>query len=203
VLTLSVDKTVVELVLIFVITFASNATPFFGVSYTLISTTFLLAVGVSPASFALVIVLTGVGAALAKLLIYYGALGFSGRLQRNKNVRLLSRWMSHRSFLAALFLAAFVPVLPLDDYIYIGAGANRAKLPQMLAVTLVAKIAKSGFEISLELLGILKVSSILNMFNITSVELGVALSVLFLVLGVVIYEADWEKILRRLVARPT
>lgn len=149
----------------------------------------------NPLSFTLVVTITGVGAALAKVLIYYGALGFGGRLRRNRNVRLLSRWMNTKSFLLSLFITAFIPILPLDDYLYIGAGANRARLPEMLAVTISAKIAKSAFEISLELLGIIRVTDYLRVLGITSVELSLLLSVLFLVLGVILYELDWERIL--------
>ncbi|PSO08894.1 hypothetical protein B9Q04_03170 [Candidatus Marsarchaeota G2 archaeon BE_D] len=149
----------------------------------------------NPLSFTLVVITTGIGAALAKALIYYGALGFGGRLRRNRNVRLLSRWVNKKSFLLSLFIAAFIPILPLDDYLYIGAGANRARLPGMLAVTISAKIAKSAFEISLELLGIIRVANYLRVFGITSVELSVLLSLFFLVLGVALYELDWERIL--------
>lgn len=190
-----------ELLLILLITFVSNATPFFGVSYTLLSTAFLLSVGVSPLGFILVVVVTGVGAAAAKVLMYYGALGFGGRLRRNRNIRLLSAWMRRRSFLVALFLAAFIPILPLDDYMYIGAGANRARLPIMLAVTLPAKIAKSAFEIALEILGIIKVSGILEVFGISGVELSVIFAFFFLVLGVIVYTVDWEAFLRALKIR--
>lgn len=195
---MSLDEVVWELILIFLITFASNATPFFGVSYTLVSTAFLLSVGVTPISFATVVVLTGIGAAAAKLVMYYGALGFSSKLRKNRNIRLLSSWMGRRSFYVALFVAAFIPVLPLDDYMYIGAGANRAGLRGMLAVTLLAKLAKSAFEISLEVLGIIRVASILESFGISGVELSVILSILFLVLGVFVYTVDWEKLLRGL-----
>lgn len=189
------------LLFIFFITFVSNATPFFGVSYTLVSTAFLLAVGANPLTFLAVVLVTGVGAAAAKSVMYYGALGFGPKLRTNRNIRLLSAWMSRRSFLVALFVAAFVPVLPLDDYIYIGAGANRAKLSVMLAVTLAAKIAKSAFEISLELLGIIKVSGVLEFFGISGFELSIILTVFFLVLGVVVYKVDWEKVLRALKIR--
>ncbi len=192
---LNVDNTLTELLFIFIITFASNATPFFGVSYTLLSTTFLLIYGVNPVSFTLVVVITGIGAALAKALIYYGALGFGGRLRRNRNVSLLSKWVNTKSFLLSLFITAFIPILPLDDYLYIGAGANRARLHEMLAVTISAKIAKSAFEISLELLGIIRVADYLRVLGITSVELSVLLSVFFLVLGIILYELDWGRIL--------
>lgn len=194
-LNLNLDYMLSELLLIFIITFASNTTPFFGVSYTLLATTFLLISGVNPLSFTLVVIITGIGAALAKALIYYGALGFGGRLRRNRNVRLLSRWVNTKSFLFSLFIAAFIPILPLDDYLYIGAGANRARLPEMLAVTISAKIAKSAVEISLELLGIIRVTDYLRVLGITSVELSVLLSLFFLVLGVILYELDWERIL--------
>jgi membrane protein DedA with SNARE-associated domain len=190
----------VELVVLFLVTFASNATPFFGVSYTLISTSYLLLVGVNAESFILVVATTGLGAALAKTLIYFGGLGFGGKLRNNRNVRLLSVWIKRRSFYVALFVAAFIPVLPLDDYIYIGAGANKAKLSSMLLVTFAAKIAKSAFEISLELYGILNITGYLKSLNINGFELSVILSVFFVVLGVVVYRLDWGGLVDRLKA---
>ncbi|MEM0121255.1 MAG: hypothetical protein QW429_01395 [Thermoprotei archaeon] len=200
-MSVNADNMVFELLLILLVTFVSNATPFFGVSYTLLSTSFLLFSGVNPFNFTLVVLTTGISAALAKTLMYYGALGFSGSLKKNKNIRLFSGWINTKSFLLALFIAAFIPILPLDDYIYIGAGANRAKLSQMLTITISAKIAKSVFEISLELLGIISITDYLQVLGISAVELSIILSVFFVVLGVVLYKLDWENILGRITKR--
>jgi len=182
---------------LFAITFVSNASPFFGVSYTLISVAFLLQIGVTPMGYVLVVIVTGTAAGTAKTAIYYGALGFRGKLIKNKNVVLLANWLGRKSFYTTLLIAAFIPVLPLDDYIYIGAGANRARILPMLTVTVVAKIAKSAFEIALELAGILRISSYLNLLGLSSLYLSLILSVFFVALGIVVYKVDWQRFLHK------
>ena len=134
------------------VSLVSNATPFFGASYTLIATTELIAFGFSVDAFVLVVFVTAAGAAIGKLVIYGTAKGFKGRLSRNKNVRLLERWLQDRRFLIAVFVAAVVPLLPLDDYIYIGAGAAKTRLAPMFSVTIAAKLIKSAFEIGTRVL---------------------------------------------------
>ena len=132
---------------------------------------------------------TAIGATLGKVLIYGGAFELHKSLQKNKNVRLLGMWIGKRGFYSALFITAIIPALPLDDYVYIGAGANRARLTPMLGVTFTAKLVKSAFEIFLEFTGILGVSTFLEL---SPLELSILLSVLFIVLGFVIYKVDWE-----------
>ena len=95
-------------------------------------------------------VVTALGVAFAKAIIYAGGLGFRTKLVKNRNVQLLGEWLGYRSFYTALFIAAAIPVLPLDDY-YIGAGANKGTLGYMMGVTVVAKLIKSSVEIPLEL----------------------------------------------------
>jgi hypothetical protein len=180
---------------IVVVSFIANATPFFGVSYTLLATSFLLEFGFTPGLLLLVILVTGVSAAVAKCVIYYSALGFGSLLKRNRNIGLFRRWLSRRSFLVTLFLTAFIPILPLDDYLYIGGGANRAKLSVMLFVTLIAKLLKSAFEISVEVLGLIRISTFTSTFGITAFDLSIASSVFFVLLGVALFKVDWEHLI--------
>lgn len=183
---------------LFGISFITNATPFFGASYTLIATAELISSGFSPGNFFVFVLITGLGATLAKIVLYSGALGLRKELTKNKNIRLLHEWLLKRSFFVALSITAFVPALPLDDYIYIGAGANKAKLAPMLGVTFVAKLAKSAVEIFLEFNGIVDISAITrNIFALSSLEFSIILSVFFVILGIVLYKLDWESILRK------
>ena len=115
-----------SILFLFVIAFISNATPFFGASYTLLATTVLFAYGFTINAFVLVVLVTAIGASLAKLVLYYGGKSAKGQLRKNRNVNLLERWLRHRSFLAVVFVTAVIPGLPLDDYVYIVAGANSA-----------------------------------------------------------------------------
>jgi hypothetical protein len=176
------------------ISFASNALPFFGASYTLLATSELMALGFSVENFLLIVAVTAIGATLAKIILYSGALGLRKQLIKNKNMSLLGLWLQRRSFYLALFLTAIVPALPLDDYIYIGAGANKAKLAPMIGLTLVAKIGKSLAEIYVEFTGILGISEILK---VSGLEFSLFLSALFIVLGVVLYKLDWESLLKK------
>lgn len=188
----SFDLTILEL---FAISFVSNATPFFGAPYTLLSTSFLIAVGPSAFNFVVVVVVTAIGASVAKTVIYGGGAGFRRRLEKNRNVRLIGEWLGKRSFYVSLFIAAAFPILPLDDYIYIGAGANKGRLTPMIAVTFLAKIVKGTFEIYLELKGILLVSHYTEIIGVSPLELSVLASIFFVLLGFAIYSVDWSRVL--------
>ena len=182
------------LVFLFVISLVSNATPFFGASYTFIATTYLLELGFDLNSFLLVVFVTALGATTGKIFIYLGAFGLRGKLQGNKNIRLLGRWLGRAGFYLALFVTALIPILPLDDYVYLGAGANKARLTPMLGVTFLAKLSKSAFEILLEISGITGISFITYQYlGLSRLDLSVILSVFFIILGIGIYKLDWEK----------
>jgi membrane protein DedA with SNARE-associated domain len=181
------------LIPLFLFSLIANATPFFGASYTILATTELLANGVNLDNFALVVFVTALGASLGKAVIYAGAELFQGRLKKNKNVRLLGQWLGKTGFYLALFVTALIPALPLDDYVYLGAGANNARLPPMLGVTFLAKLVKSAFEILLELSGIIGISRY-HFLGLSRLDLSIFLSVVFVILGIVIYKVDWEPI---------
>lgn len=181
---------------LFVVSLVSNASPFFGASYTVIATTALVGFGFSPEAFLLVVLATAAGAAMGKLVIYTGAGAFNRQLSGNKNVQLIARWINHRRFLVAVFISAVIPLLPLDDYIYIAAGAAKARLAPMVSVTVVAKVIKSVVEIELEFLGIVNVAGIArHAFGITSFDLSIILTVAFVALGVILFKVDWSRFL--------
>jgi hypothetical protein len=185
-----------SLVGLFVLSLVSNATPFFGASYTLIAATELVSFGFSVDAFVFVVGITAAGAAIGKLVIYEGARGFNRQLSRNKNAQLFSRWLQHRLFLVAVFVTAVVPLLPLDDYIYIGAGAAKAKLVPMLSVTIAAKLVKSAFEIGLEFLGIHWVANLtMHFLGLSRVEFSIFLTAGMVVLGIFLFKYDWERFL--------
>lgn len=186
-----------SLVGLFVVSLVSNATPFLGASYTLIATTELIAFGYSLDAFILVVVVTAAGAAIGKLIIYGAAKGVKGWLSRNKNVQLLGRWLQDRRFLVAVFITAVIPVLPLDDYIYIGAGAARSRLAPMFSVTIAAKVVKSAFEIALELFGVIRIYRYTRFLGLSPVETSLLLTVVFVVLGVFLFKYDWQSLLNR------
>lgn len=187
-----------RLLLLFLFSVVSNATAFFGASYTLFATAELSAYGVNFQNFLLVVVVTALGATIGKIVIYATALGLQRPLLKNKNVRLLGTWLGKSGFYVGLFVAALLPILPFDDYVYIGAGANHGRLAPMLGVTFLAKLAKSAFEILLELSGLLEISKLTHGFlGLSRLQLSIVASVAFVVLGIVTYKLDWEPIANR------
>jgi membrane protein DedA with SNARE-associated domain len=183
------------------ISFLSNATPFFGASYTLLGAGYLAQMPFDGASFAAVVLVTAVGASVAKIVIYFGGLGFGTKLRENKNVQLLGKWLGERSFYTAVFVAALIPVLPLDDYIYIGAGANKGRLLPMLGVTVPAKVAKSAIEIWIEITGLLAINGLIRGLGLNSLTLSIVLSLGFVVLGYILYKIDWQEVLKGRITR--
>jgi hypothetical protein len=181
---------------LFVVSLISNATPFFGASYTLVATTELIVFGFSIDAFILIVIVTAAGAAIGKLVIYGMGAGFSRRLSHNRNVQLLARWLQNRQFLLAVFITAVIPLLPLDDYIYIGAGAAKTRLLPMLSVTIAAKLIKSTVEIGLEFLGLLRIRSFaLHFLRLSNLEFSILLTIVFVILGVLLFKYDWGQIL--------
>lgn len=176
-------------VFVLIASFLSNVSPFVGASYTLLATVQLTALGFTVEAFAVLVIVSAAGATLAKVAIYYGAFGLRGLLVRNKNVRLIGRYSSTRGFYLALFITAILPVFPLDDFIYIGAGATSASLGLMAAVTLVAKVMKSAAEIALEFTILRGIASRLQIHQL---DLTIAFTAAFVVIGVLVYKIDWE-----------
>jgi len=181
-------------VFVLVVSFLSNVSPFFGASYTLLATLQLTLIGASPFNFLVVVVVSAVGATLAKVVIYFGAFGLKGVIGGNKNIRLIGRNSSTGKFYLALFVTALLPVLPLDDFVYIGAGASSASIGLMTSVTLLAKILKSGFEVALELT-ILR--DLIGVFGFHRLDITIVLVALFLALGILVYQLDWEEMYNR------
>jgi len=183
---------------VFLVSFLSNVTPFVGASYTLLAVLYLTLIGATPLNFAAVVIVSAIGATVAKVVIYFGSFGLKGYLLKNKNVRLIGRFSSTEAFYLVLFVAALLPVFPFDDYIYIGAGATSVSLGFMSAVTLLAKVVKSGVEIALEYT-ILR--DIMGLLGIHRLDLTLVLTAAFIVVGIVVYKVDWEKIYARLRGR--
>lgn len=183
---------------VLIVSFLSNVSPFFGASYTLLATLQLTLIGPTPINFLVVVLVSAIGATFAKTVIYYGAFELKGIIGKNKNVQLIGRNSTRRKFYLALFVTALLPVLPLDDFIYIGAGASGASLSLMALVTLLAKILKSGFEIAIELT-ILR--GIGQTFGFNRLDITLVLIAVFLVIGILIYQVDWEKTYHRVMPR--
>ena len=186
-------------VFVLAVSFLSNVFPFAGASYTLLAALQISLLGTTPYHFAVIVIVSGIGATLAKAVIYFGGFGFRGFLLRNKNVKLIERYSSTGGFFLALFLAALLPVFPFDDFIFIGAGAALASLGAMLLVTLAAKLIKSTVEVAIELAILNEVASF---FDFRRLDVTLALTAMFLVIGIVVYKIDWEALYVRVTKRP-
>ena len=189
------DILVWALLFVLFTSFLSNVSPFVGASYTLMATFQLTLLGFTPTNFILVVLLSATGATAAKVVIYYGAFGFREQLLKNKNVKLIGRYSLRSPFYLVLFLAAVLPVFPFDDFLFIGAGATSASIGIMSGVTLLAKVVKSSVEVWLEftILG-----DVAGLLGAQSLVVTGALTAAFVVIGIVIYSVDWERVLRRL-----
>jgi len=185
---------------VLLVSFLSNITPFVGASYTLFATLYLTLLGLTPLNFGVVVVASAVGATSAKVVIYYGAFGLRDLLLKNKNVRLIGRAASTDTFYLVLLVTSLLPIFPFDDFIYIGAGATSASLGLMSAVTLFAKTIKSVVEIALEFTILRDLSHLLDLHQ---VELTIALTGVFVCIGVVVYKIDWEGTIAMLRRRPS
>lgn len=183
---------------IFAVAFLSNVFPFLGASYALYATLQLTELGISPANFVVVVWSSAVGATLAKVAIYYGAFGLRRHLAGNKNVQLIGRNSGRGSFFAVLFVAAVLPFLPIDDYIFIGAGATKAPILSLSSVALLAKFFKSAFEV-VAILAIIK--EVGALFHFQSLEATLLLAVGFVLLGVIFYSVDWQGLYKRVPGR--
>ncbi|MCY0882940.1 MAG: hypothetical protein OWQ50_03885, partial [Acidianus infernus] len=161
----------------------------------LVATTLLLKCGVTPINLAEAIILTGVGATVAKSFMYFIGLGARKALKRNKNVIFFSRFTSKKSFYIILFFTSIFPFLPLDDLVYLIGGTTKTSLISMLKISLLAKIIKSSIEIPIEAFGILQISEAIG---ISPLETGVISTVIMTILAIILFKIDWESIYRKI-----
>ncbi len=187
----------IDLGWLFVVSFLSNATPFFGASYTLIAVGMLYQFGVNPLNVAESIAITAIGASVSKNVMYALGIGLRTPLSGNKNVSLLKKFAKKRSFYVTVFVLAFLPVLPLDDYLYVGGGVAAASALKVNAMALAGKLAKSAFEIPVELAGLFYLGGFTKRFGLSLIDLSASFAVAFVVLGYVLLKVDWESALRK------
>jgi len=181
------------LIAVFIISFVSNALPFFGEAYTVYASLLLLSIGASPYNTLIVIIVTAVGAAISKNVSY--ALGYALKrpLRKTSAVRLIGALSNKAPLWILVIVLAAIPGLPLDDYLYIGAGAAVVSPLRLNAYVLIGKVIKSSIEIPIELL---LFSSIYTVFKYS---IGLSLfqvitAVVFTILAIVVFRIDWVRI---------
>jgi hypothetical protein len=177
---------------LFAISFFSNILPFGGAPYTLIGTFKVEELGLPT-----VIIVTALGAALAKVPLYYFGFEANFLFKKNKNYGFFKSWVERRSFLVALFITAVLPGLPLDDFLYLWAGALKSGVLKMLSVTLAAKLLKSSVEIPMEYYSLAVLSNVIHVNVLDSLYAQLALVAAFVVLGIVLFVIDWQSIINK------
>lgn len=178
-----------EYLAIFIISFITNATPFFGAPYTIITSAIILRHNVTLQSLLEGITISALGATLAKAIMYSVGVILRKPLRNNKNVMLFMKVANKRSFFVALFISAVVPIFPLDDFVFLIGGTSKASIARMLFVTFLAKMIKSGVEIPLEVYGIIEISRILY---IEAFNLALISSIALTILGILVFKIDIE-----------
>ncbi|MGC9133969.1 VTT domain-containing protein [Caldisphaera sp.] len=175
------------LLLVFWISFVSNAIPFGGPPYTIITATAIIQLNYN--YFWELIILASLGAILSKIIIYlFGSL-FKKPLLKNKNVKMLSS-LPNKYILLILFILSIIPVLPFDDYLYLAGGAAKISLLKMALIALIAKFSKTIIEIYIELKVITLASYLLS---ISKPDVAIILTVVFIAIGIAGFKIDWEK----------
>lgn len=187
-----------SLIFIFAISFAANATPFFGAPYTLIASTILIKSGINTINLIQVVLVTGVAAAISKSVMYSAGIVARRGLKNNRNVKFFSRFIKTKSFYVALFVLSIIPFLPLDDLIYLLGGVEKASLISMLEISCVAKIIKSSIEIPIEVFGIVKISEVIGL---QPFETGIITSIILTVLAIILFKLDWEELYKKIEKR--
>jgi len=184
-----------EWIFIFIISFVTNATPFFGAPYTIITSTIILRHGSYMQDLLVGILISAAGATLAKSVMFAIGLILKIPLKRNKNVVFFMKLVRKRSFFVGLLITALLPILPLDDFFFLIGGTSNASLAKMLSITFGAKLIKSGIEIPLEVYGIIVIA---RNIRIEPFILGIISSLIFTVLGIALFKVDAEKLYDRL-----
>ncbi len=182
--------------IIFVISVAANATPFFGTPYTIIATSFLVEEGLTIQNFISVVLITAIGATIAKIFMYVLGLGIKRKVEHGKNIQFLLQMIKpeKRSFDFIVFVTAALPLLPIDDFVFLLGGIGKISLSRMLFVTLIAKLVKSTAEIPIEAYGLITFG---NITHVPLLYLGIITSVALTILGIVLAKVDLEELYNR------
>lgn len=135
------------------------------------------------------------GAALAKMIMYYLGVGLRRPLSRNRNVRLLARYSTSGWVYLLAFIAAVIPVVPLDDFIYLAGGASGLRALAMAATAVAGKFMKTIAET----LAIIYVSDLFaGALHVPQLYVLLFFTVGGAVAGAITFVLDWESLARRL-----
>jgi hypothetical protein len=129
------------------------------------------------------------------MIMYYLGVGLRRPLSRNRNVRLLARYSTSGWVYLLAFIAAVIPVVPLDDFIYLAGGASGLRALAMAAAAVAGKFVKTVAET----LAIIYVSDLFaGALHVPQLYLLLFFTVGGAVAGVITFVLDWESLARRL-----
>jgi hypothetical protein len=171
--------------------FISNATPFFGAAYTVYASLVLLDLRPTIPLVALFIVVTALGAAVSKNIMYLIGVALRRPMSRGRNMALLRGLLKLGYMWLIVVILAIIPGLPLDDYVYVGTGAAGASLTRLNAYVLLGKLIKSAAEIPIELTMFRAAYGATSMLGLTRLDFQVTFAAAFTVAGIMLYRLDW------------
>jgi hypothetical protein len=122
--------------------------------------------------------------------MYAIGIGLKSPLSKNRNVAFLKKLVNGKSYYLLTLLFAFLPFMPLDDYLYIGGGVSGASASKVNAVAFAGKVIKSSVEIPVELAGLFYVEGLIHVIKLGAVELSLISCLLFVALSYVIMNED-------------
>lgn len=183
---------------VFIVSFISNALPFFGEAYTVYAALILLKSRLSISSILIIILITALGASISKNASYALGIALRRPLKGTSAVKLVKALSNKAPLWILTLVLAALPGLPLDDYLYISVGAAGINALKLNLYILLGKLMKSSVEIPIELLLFNALFMNLHRFGIELTQFQMLMAVLFTVLGVVVFKIDWIKIYKYL-----
>ena len=177
--------------LVFMISLVSNATPFFGAAYTVYASIVLMNLKPNASVVMLFIVVTALGAALAKNTMYLIGVALRRPMAKSRNMIFLRGLLRFGFLWLIIIVLAVIPGIPLDDYLYVGTGAAGASLSRLNAYVLLGKLIKSSIEIPIELTLLNTIYNATSTLGLSRLEFQLIFAIAFTALGVVLYKLDW------------
>ena len=177
--------------LVFAISLVSNATPFFGAAYTVYASIVLMNLKPNIPMVVFFIVITALGAALAKNTMYLIGVALRRPMAKSRNMMLLRGLLRFRFLWLIVIVLAVIPGIPLDDYLYVGTGAAGASLSRLNAYVFLGKLIKSSIEIPIELALLNTIYNATSILGFSKLEFQLTFAIAFTALGIILYKLDW------------
>ena len=180
---------------LFLVSFISNAIPGFPAIYLAFIATYA-AINPNPGEALTVIVVSGVGAGLGKLLVFLSSRAISRASNRLSKLREQTQWLSEEAERGIFILVFLFAALPLpDDLLYIPLGLTGFRVVSFAAAVITGKIVLTGIVYVMGQ----AYRSLFQSLTSTSSENNLGLLVAGAIAGsiivtVIVLKMDWRKI---------